>query len=241
MLFQRVDERLKLREKSSLFEKRNVTLKEAPAVFGLWDNVYHQNGIKSLDEKGRWDPTQASKAQEKKKKLESSSEEDSDDSDSNDSNPDDNEDQEDDEEEVKYDDEGNPISKKKKKKKKKKKRKGSLGGNEGDFGKGLKDEELKWLLLKTSYSEKEIQAWYLNFKEECPSGKLTKSHMQRLFKRVFPVGDSEHFCDFIFRLFDEDQNNVLEFKEFLQVSLCFNTTAHFKLFKIFIFCPKSHL
>ena len=109
------------------------------------------------------------------------------------------------------------ISKKKKKKKKKKKRKGSLSKEELDFGKGLKDEELKWLMIKTSYTEKEIQAWHVNFKEECPSGKLTKSHMQRLFKRVFPVGDSEHFCDFIFRLFDEDQNNVLEFKEFLQV------------------------
>ena len=213
--FQRVDERLKLREKSTLFEKRNVSLKEAPAVFGLWDNVYHQNGIKSLDEKGRWDPTQASKAREKKKEIESSSDE-SGDSDSNDDDPDDNDDPDDPDEEVKYDDDGNPIVKKKKKKKKKKKRKGSLS-NEGDFGKGLKDDELKWLLSKTSYSEKEIQAWYLNFKEECPSGKLTKSHMQRLFKRVFPVGDSEHFCDFIFRLFDEDGNNVLEFKEFLQV------------------------
>ena len=53
---------------------------------------------------------------------------------------------------------------------------------------------------------------------ECPSGKLSKTHLQRLFKRVFPVGDSENFCDYIFRLFDDDGNNVLEFKEFLQVS-----------------------
>ena len=53
---------------------------------------------------------------------------------------------------------------------------------------------------------------------ECPSGKLSKTHLQRLFKRVFPVGDSENFCDYIFRLFDDDGNNVLEFKEFLQVN-----------------------
>ena len=56
--------------------------------------------------------------------------------------------------------------------------------------------------------------------EECPSGKLSKAHLQRLFKRVFPVGDSENFCDYIFRLFDDDGNNVLEFKEFLQVNTC---------------------
>ena len=59
---------------------------------------------------------------------------------------------------------------------------------------------------------------HFNFMTECPSGKLSKTHLQRLFKRVFPVGDSENFCDYIFRLFDDDGNNVLEFKEFLQVS-----------------------
>ena len=106
-----MDERLKLREKSSLFEQRNVSLKEAPAIFGLWDNVYHQNAIKSLDDKGRWDPTQASKQQQSKKKVaakDSSSEDEDSNSDSN-SNEDDNEDDNEDEE-VKYDDEGNPIT-----------------------------------------------------------------------------------------------------------------------------------
>ena len=103
-----------MREKSSLFEQRNVSLKEAPAIFGLWDNVYHQNAIKSLDDKGRWDPTQASKQQQSKKKArdstakDSSSEDEDSNSDSN-SNEDDNEDDNEDEE-VKYDDEGNPIT-----------------------------------------------------------------------------------------------------------------------------------
>ena len=46
-------------------------------MFGLWDNVYHQNAIKSLDGVGRWDPTQASKTMPKKKReaVETSSDE----------------------------------------------------------------------------------------------------------------------------------------------------------------------
>ena len=83
----------------------------------------------------------------------------------------------------------------------------------------LSAETLSWLLKETSYTEGEVRRWFFNFMEECPSGKLSKAHLQRLFKRVFPVGDSENFCDYIFRLFDDDGNNVLEFKEFLQVNI----------------------
>ena len=74
-------------------------------------------------------------------------------------------------------------------------------------------------LLKVTRKLKSALGFSILWKnDECPSGKLSKAHLQRLFKRVFPVGDSENFCDYIFRLFDDDGNNVLEFKEFLQVS-----------------------
>ena len=69
------------RTKSSMNNKQqNVTLKEAKKMFGLWDNVYHQNAVKNLDPTSRWDPTKM--AQERKKKVEkenaSSSEEETD-------------------------------------------------------------------------------------------------------------------------------------------------------------------
>ena len=75
--------------------------------------------------------------------------------------------------------------------------------------------------VKDSFNLKKNIFRHFNFMTECPSGKLSKTHLQRLFKRVFPVGDSENFCDYIFRLFDDDGNNVLEFKEFLQVNLIY--------------------
>ena len=36
--------------------------------------------------------------------------------------------------------------------------------------------------------------------------------MHSLFKRVFPGGDSESFCDHIYRIFDSDGNGYLDFK-----------------------------
>ena len=36
-----------------------------------------------------------------------------------------------------------------------------------------------------------------------------------LFTKIFPAGNAESFCDHIFRMFDSDGNNFLDFKEFL--------------------------
>ena len=44
-----------------MFEQRKISLKEAPLIFNLWDNVYHQNGVKNLETNGRWDPSKLAK------------------------------------------------------------------------------------------------------------------------------------------------------------------------------------
>ena len=79
--FQKSDDRLALSSaKSGMFEQRKISLKEAPLIFNLWDNVYHQNGVKNLENNGRWDPsklaTEHKNAKKKKEqKFEVSSEE----------------------------------------------------------------------------------------------------------------------------------------------------------------------
>ena len=88
---------------------------------------------------------------------------------------------------------------------------------------------MKQLLLKTSYNTEEIMQWHFDFLDECPTGKLSKAHLQRLFKKVFPNGDTENFVAFIFRLFDIDHSNILEFNEFLQVSLNFLKRDEFRM------------
>ena len=40
-------------------------------------------------------------------------------------------------------------------------------------------------------------------------------HFLGLFSKIFPTGNAESFCNHIFRLFDSDGNNFLDFKEFL--------------------------
>ena len=94
---------------------------------------------------------------------------------------------------------------------------------------------MKQLLLKTSYNTEEIMQWHFDFLDECPTGKLSKAHLQRLFKKVFPNGDTENFVAFIFRLFDIDHSNILEFNEFLQVRLlmCVYVCMYIRYRKIF--------
>ena len=103
------------------------------------------------------------------------------------------------------------LEKKKKKKKKKEKEPEVVMGT-------LTDDDMKLLLAKTGFNVEEITQWHFDFLDECPTGKLSKAHLQRLFKRVFPYGDTENFVVFIFRLFDTDRSNILEFTEFLQVN-----------------------
>lgn len=74
---------------------------------------------------------------------------------------------------------------------------------------------MNYCLEKTHFGEQTVKEWYLSFVKECPTGKLTKVHLHRLFKQVFPVGDSETFCNHIFRVFDDDGNESLDFTEFL--------------------------
>ena len=79
---------------------------------------------------------------------------------------------------------------------------------------------MKKILARTSYNIKEIQKWHRDFLKECPDGELSKGHLQKLFKKVFPHvsnGDHEKFVSFIFRMFDIDNSNILEFNEFLMV------------------------
>ena len=88
-------------------------------------------------------------------------------------------------------------------------------------------------ILKTKFDEMRIQKWYQAFNKECPEGKLTREHLIKLFKKVFPQGDGEVFCDHIFRVFDDDSNNTLEFR--VRYGFCLLLEKVFKTFIGYIF------
>ena len=97
---------------------------------------------------------------------------------------------------------------------------GKIIKEEEDNSTTLSDEDMKKILAVTSYNIQEVKKWHSDFLKECPDGKLNKPHLQRLFKKVFPnISNADHqsFVDFIFRMFDTDKSNILEFREFLMV------------------------
>ena len=83
------------------------------------------------------------------------------------------------------------------------------------LGDRLTREDLVFCDEHTNFSEEAIKRWFNHFREECPTGKLTKEHLHSLFQKIFPVGESETFCNHIFRIFDNDGNGFLDIKEFL--------------------------
>merc|ERR1711974_553586 len=68
---------------------------------------------------------------------------------------------------------------------------------------------------RTKFGEEKIVAWFKRFRKECPDGRLTRHHLRALFQKVFPDGNASKITSHVFRIFDSDGNDFLDFKEFL--------------------------
>ena len=56
---------------------------------------------------------------------------------------------------------------------------------------------------------------YKGFLKDCPSGQLDKTEFGRIYKHFFPFGDPGEFVDYVFNVFDENKNGMIDFKEFI--------------------------
>ncbi|KJX95871.1 putative neuronal calcium sensor 1 protein [Zymoseptoria brevis] len=79
----------------------------------------------------------------------------------------------------------------------------------------LSQQELIDLQKATHFDKKELQQWYKGFLKDCPSGMLTKSEFQKIYKQFFPFGDPSSFADYVFNVFDADKSGSIDFKEFI--------------------------
>jgi neuronal calcium sensor 1 len=44
---------------------------------------------------------------------------------------------------------------------------------------------------------------------------LDKTEFSRIYKQFFPFGDPGEFADYVFKVFDENKNGTIDFKEFI--------------------------
>lgn len=79
----------------------------------------------------------------------------------------------------------------------------------------LTNEDLEFLKRNTDYDDATIRDWYAGFKQDCPSGRLSRSKFLEIYSMFFTTGNPEKFCDHVFRTFDADNNGHIDFKEFL--------------------------
>lgn len=81
----------------------------------------------------------------------------------------------------------------------------------------LRPEVVADLKETTAFSADEIRTYYSAFMKECSDGRMTMTEEQfkKLYRDVFPNGNSEKFAASVFKNFDKDGSGRLNFREFL--------------------------
>ena len=54
-------------------------------------------------------------------------------------------------------------------------------------------ENYKHLTECTAFTEKELEKWYIGFIKDCPSGKMTKTEFEQMYKNFFKDGDASRY------------------------------------------------
>ena len=63
----------------------------------------------------------------------------------------------------------------------------------------LSPKDLQELSNATDFTENEIRAWYKSFRKDWPSGIVSASEFEKIYKEVFPEGDASAFAQHVFR------------------------------------------
>jgi len=71
------------------------------------------------------------------------------------------------------------------------------------------------LEVMTSLSYSEINDLYRQFKNDCPDLKMTVEQFQTLYSDTFPNGNAEKFAELVFKAFDTEDQDYIDFRQFL--------------------------
>ncbi|CAF3503868.1 unnamed protein product [Adineta steineri] len=88
----------------------------------------------------------------------------------------------------------------------------------------LTEMEIQILLTMTNFTREEVLQWHEKFLTDCPHGYMTRKQFIANYKSLCPKGDAERFARHVFRAFDLDKSNTVDFHEFL-VGLSMTSTT----------------
>ena len=80
------------------------------------------------------------------------------------------------------------------------------------LSKQLTKSDMEYLVTCTRFNTKEIKEWFSGFIHDCPTGKLKKEKVIEMYSMILPERNALVFVDHIFRIFDKDNNNSIDFK-----------------------------
>lgn len=79
----------------------------------------------------------------------------------------------------------------------------------------LAPKTLAELRNQTNFTVEELQEWYKEFKASWPKGSLTEDEFKGMYSSIFPLGDATEFARHVFRVFDKNNDGLLDFREFM--------------------------
>ena len=85
----------------------------------------------------------------------------------------------------------------------------------GDKNSKLKPKDLSELAEQTKLNNREIKDWYKTFQRDHPEGYLTLESFTQMYSNMYPMGDAKEFSENMFRVFDLNSDNRIDFREFI--------------------------
>jgi len=81
----------------------------------------------------------------------------------------------------------------------------------------LQRDDLQFLVKNTSLDQCQVKVSFEKFSKKHPDGKIDRDSFREMMKICYPHSDTENLENHIFRMYDENQDGIIDFREFMLV------------------------